>query len=117
MPTSLIRTRLCLVALCAIALVPKLAAQSTEEFDSYKLRLAGYWVYSTPTGSLQGSAETDLGAIDLTKDLHLNTYSTFYGKLDWKFTHKNHIFIFGSRLVSSKETVLTRTFTFPRPDV
>jgi hypothetical protein len=92
--------------------VPKLAAQSDEEFDSYKLRLAGYWVYSTPTGSLEGSASTDIGSIDLTKDLHFNTYSTFYGKLDWKFTHKNHIFIYGSRLTSSKETVLTRTLTF-----
>ena len=111
MPTSL-RRRLSLVALCAIAVVSKLDAQSTEEFDSYKLRVAGFWVYSTPTGSLEGSANTDIGAIDLTKDLHFNTYSTFFGKLDWKFTHKNHIYIYGSRLTSSKETVLTRTFTF-----
>jgi len=111
MPTSL-RRRLSLVALCAIAVVPKLAAQSTEEFDSYKLRVSGYWVYATPTGSLEGSANTDIGAIDLTKDLHFNNYSTFFGKLDWKFTHKNHIYIVGSRLTSSRETVLSRTFTF-----
>lgn len=33
------------------------------------------------------------------------------GGLDWKFTHKNHIYVFGSRLTSSKETVLSRTIT------
>ena len=99
-----------LVVLCMVAVVPKLSAQSTEEFDSYRVRLEGFWVYSTPSGSLQGSA--DSGTVDLTKDLNFNSYSTFFGKLDWKFTHKNHLYLFGSRLTSSKETVLTRTITF-----
>lgn len=75
-----------------------------------KYLLQGVWVYSTPTGTLQGSA--DSGNVDLVKDLNFNTYSTFFGKLDWKFTHKNHIYVFGSRFQSSKETVLTRTITF-----
>jgi len=97
------------IVLCVIV-VPKLPAQSTEEFDSYKVRLEGFWVYSTPSGTLQGSA--DSGTIDLAKDLHFNDYSTFFGKLDWKFTHKNHLYVFGSRLTSSQETVLTRTITF-----
>jgi hypothetical protein len=96
--------------LCVVAVVPKLPAQSTEEFDSYKLRLEGFWVYSTPSGTLQGSA--DSGTINLEKDLHFSDYSTFFGKLDWKFTHKNHLYVFGSRLTSSQETVLTRTITF-----
>jgi len=99
-----------LFVLCVIAVVPKLSAQSTEEFDSYKIRLDGDWVYSTPSGSLQGSAES--GSIDLEKDFHFNTYSTFFGKLDWKFTHKNHLYVFGSRFNSTHETVLTRTITF-----
>ena len=74
------------IVLCVIV-VPKLPAQSTEEFDSYRVRLEGFWVYSTPSGTLQGSA--DSGTVDLTKDLNFNSYSTFFGKLDWKFTHKN----------------------------
>jgi hypothetical protein len=69
-------------------------------------------MYSTPTGSLQGSATTDIGSIDFEKDLHFQAYSTFFGKLDWKFTHKNHLYVFGTRLTSSQETVLTRTITF-----
>ena len=101
---------LCMLGLLTSA--PKSQAQSTEEFDTYHVRLGGFWVYATPTGTLQGSASTDLGPIDLVKDLHFESYSTFFGKLDWKFTHKNHIYVFGSRLNSSKETVLTRTITF-----
>ena len=99
-----------LLVLSVIAIATKLSAQSTDEFDSYKIRLQGAWVYSTPSGSLEGSS--DLHSIDLQKDLHFNSYSTFFGGLDWKFTHKNHIYVFGSRLTSSQETVLTRTITF-----
>src|SRR3974377_862743 len=87
-----------LVVLCMVAVVPKLSAQSTEEFDSYRVRLEGFWVYSTPSGTLQGSA--DSGTVDLTKDLNFNSYSTFFGKMDWKFTHKNHLYVFGSRLTA-----------------
>src|SRR5215469_10134406 len=96
------RTRLVfgLFVFCVITVVPKLSAQSTDEFDSYKIRFEGDWVYATPSGSLEGSAETDAHSIDLEKDLHFNNYSTFFGKLDWKFTHKNHIYVFGSRLTS-----------------
>ena len=108
--SRLLRLTIGLVALCAVLVVPKLSAQ--EEFDSYKIRLEGDWVYATPSGSLEGSATTDIGSIDLEKDLHFQAYSTFYGKLDWKFTHKNHLYVFGSHLSSSQETVLTRTFTF-----
>ena len=110
---QLLRPATLVFGLCALFLavaVPALKAQSGEEFDSYRLKLEGYWVYSTPTGTLQGSA--DSGTVDLTKDLNFNTYSTFFGKLDWKFTHKNHLYVFGSRLQSSRETVLTRTITF-----
>jgi hypothetical protein len=105
-----VRLTIGLVVLTVIAVVPKLSAQSTTEFDSYRIRFEGDWVYSTPSGSLEGSS--DLHSIDLEKDLHFNTYSTFFGKLDWKFTHKNHIFVFGSRLNSTQQTVLTRTITF-----
>jgi len=111
-PSSPARPTLGLLVLCVIAFVPKLSAQSSEEFDSYKIRLEGEWVYSMPSGSLEGSATTDIGSIDLEKDLHFQPYSTFFGKLDWKFTHKNHFYVFGTRLTSSQETVLGRTITF-----
>lgn len=98
--------------LFAVAAVPSLKAQSDDEFDSYKLKLEGFWVYAIPSGSLQSSVSTGMGPIDLQKDLGFNNYSTFAGKLDWKFTHKNHFYIAGEAFNSSRQTVLTRTITF-----
>ena len=108
-PTSLIFR---LFLFCLVAVVPVLRAQSDEEFDSYKLKLEGFWVYASPSGSLQSSVQTGMGPIDLQKDLGFNNYSTFMGKLDWKFTHKNHLDIAGEAFKSSRQTVLTRTITF-----
>jgi len=55
--------------LFTVAAAPALHAQRDDEFDSYRVRLEGFWVYSTPSGTLQGSA--DSGTIDLTKDFEL----------------------------------------------
>ena len=46
--------------------VPALRAQQSEDFDSYKIRLDGFWFYSNPSGNVQGSA--DSGLVDLQKD-------------------------------------------------
>jgi hypothetical protein len=97
-----------LLSLCLIAALSKVQAQ--EEFDSYRLRLEGFWVYSTPSGTFQGVA--DSGAVDLTRDLNFNDYSTFYGKADWKFTHKNHFYVVAIPFNSSRQVVLNRTITF-----
>jgi len=91
-------------------LAPRSQAQSNEEFDSYKLRISGFWVYSSPSGTLQGSSDND--QIDLEKDLGFSNYSTFAGKVDWKFTHKNHLYFVGAAFNSSRQTVLNRTITF-----
>lgn len=93
-----------------VALVPKVCAQANDEFDSYKIRLEGFWMYSNPSGTLQSSVNS--GAIDLQKDLGFNNYSTFAGKLDWKFTHKNHLYVVGIPFNSSRQLVLTRTIVF-----
>jgi len=97
-----------LLSLCLIAVLPKVQAQ--EEFDSYRLRLEGFWLYSMPSGTFQGSA--DSGTVNLTQDLHFDSYSTFAGKLDWKFTHKNHFYVVAIPFNSSKEVVLSRTIVF-----
>lgn len=90
--------------------VPRSQAQSGEEFDSYKVRIDGFWTYSNPSGTIQSSVAN--GAIDLNQDLGFGSYSTFAGKLDWKFTHKNHLYVVGIAFNSTRETVLTRTITF-----
>jgi hypothetical protein len=96
--------------LFALTTSPKARAQNPEEFDSYKLRLEGFWLYSNPSGTLQGSSGTV--PFSLTKDLNFQTYSTFYGKLDWKFTHKNHLFVVAVPYNSTRSVVLNRTIVF-----
>lgn len=81
-----------------------------EDFDSYKLRIDTDFFYSDPTGSIHGAS--DIGSIDLTKDLGFSSYPTFSGKVDWKFTRKNHFYVTIIPLDTSRQTVLNRTFTF-----
>jgi hypothetical protein len=99
-----------LCVLFTILATPRLYANVDNEFDSYKLRLEGFWFYSYPSGTLTGSVNN--GVIDLQKDLGFNNYSSFAGKLDWKFTHKNHLYLVGIPFNSSRETVLSRTINF-----
>jgi hypothetical protein len=85
-----------------------------EDFDAYKLRIDADWYYVSPSGFLQGTTAggPNVPEIDLQKDLGLPNYSTFAGKLDWKFTRKNHLYLLGSPFNMSHSTVLVRTFTF-----
>jgi len=107
--SSYIRSRtsgsLALAILVFILFVPNLKAQS-EDFDQYKIRLDGAWFYSKPTGSIR--AEADTVPIDFTKDLNFSNYSTFAGKLDWKFTRKNHFYVVFIPLWISQTNTLSR---------
>jgi hypothetical protein len=97
------------LAVCALLLVtPCLRAQ--DEYDSYHLKIEAYWAYSYPSGTLEGAS--DKVPIDLNRDLGFNSYSTFFGKADWKFTHKNHLYIGAIPYHSSLQKVLTRPITF-----
>ena len=100
------------VLLACVSPTPYLHAQENqdEDFDAYKLRVDARWYYSNPTGTLHGANDSD--SIDLNKDLHFQSYSTFSGKLDWKFTRKNHFYLASIPLYASHQTVLNRTFTF-----
>jgi hypothetical protein len=108
--TSLTAARLSagVAALALVLAVPAMA--QSEEFDSYKIRIDGFWAYSNPSGSVQGSA--DSGTVDLQKDLGFNSYSTGVAKIDWKFTHKNHLYFVVTPYDTSHQTVLTRTIVF-----
>ena len=91
--------------------VPRLhAADDNEDYDSYKIRVDGFWFYSNPSGNIQGAAEND--TINLQKDLGFNSYSTFSGLIDWKFTRKNHLIFAVSPFQQTRQTVLQRTITY-----
>ena len=97
-------------AFAASALHAQKTKDSDEEFDSYKLRISAFTFYSNPSGDIQGSDDADM--IDLQKDFNFDSYSTFTGKADWKFTHKNHLYVVGSDFNQTREAVLKRTITF-----
>jgi len=88
------------------------AAQQQEDFDQYRFRLDTFWFYSKPSGRIQGTVDVDSTSIDLQKDLGFNTYSTFSGKLEWKFTRKNHLYVAVIPFYTNHQTTLTRTITF-----
>ena len=99
-----------LLFLLAIAPPAARADDPNDYFDTDKLRIDAFWFYSNPSGSFEGSTEND--AIDLQKDLHFASYSTFSGKFDWRFTHKNHFYVAGASFDQSRSVVLQRTVVF-----
>ena len=72
-------------------LLPAVLRAQQEDFDQYTLRIGAFWFYSNLWGTFQGS--TDRVPINLKQDLNFNTYSTFAGKLDWKFTRKDDLYV------------------------
>src|SRR5215813_13636111 len=84
-----------------------------EEYDAHTLRFELFWNYSQPTGHYQ--SQSNLGSrdiLDVHKDIGFNSYDTFLGKADWKFTHKNHLYFLATNFSQTKNVVLRRTITF-----
>jgi hypothetical protein len=81
-----------------------------EDWDAYKLRFDLGWFYSEPSGSFTSKGNT--GFFDLQADIGFNSYSTFVGKVDWKFTRKNHLYFIGTDFDQSKAVTLNRTVVF-----
>jgi len=88
----------------------KAAAPQDEDLDSYKLRITGYWFYAQPSGTIEGKAHN--GTLNLTRDINFQSYSTFAGKLDWKFARKHHFILGAIPFNSTQQRVLNRTVNF-----
>ena len=109
--TNRLRTGLRIAMVLVVAAATSLLhAQTDTDFDEYKVRIDGFWFYSNPTGTLQDATSGNI--ISLHKDLAFSSYSTFTGKLDWKFTRKNHLYLVGASFDQSRQTVLQRTIMF-----
>lgn len=99
------------VALLIAIAAPSLhAADNSEDFDAYKIRVTGLWFYSNPTGHFQG--ENESGTIDLQTDVGFESYSTVAGKVDWKFTRKNHLYFVASAFDQTRSVTLNRTLVY-----
>ena len=111
------REFLCLLYLVLFGLigaVPQLNAQpavaENQEFDVYRVRIETLWFDAKPSGTFRGT--TAKGFFDLQKDVHFNSYTSFTGVADWRFTRKNH-FLFGFiPFDRTKQLVVNRPITF-----
>lgn len=101
-----------LVPLLLVLLVStiSLRAQDKEDYDAYTIRFDGFWFYPQPTGHFTGANNS--GTFDLNADVGFQTYSTFAGGLDWKFTRKNHLFFEATLFDQTKNFTATRTIVF-----
>lgn len=89
--------------------VPQLHAQK-EDFDAYKLRIDAFWFYAKPSGSFESAGHT--GYVDFQRDDGFSYYSTFSGKVDWKFTRKNHLYFAATPFDQTRQFVTNRTIVF-----
>jgi hypothetical protein len=83
---------------------------SEEDFDQYGVRITGFWLYSSPTVTLQAAGQN--GFIQFNRDFAFNEYSTFLGRIDWRFTRKNHLYFSSAPFTQSNQVTLNRTITF-----
>jgi hypothetical protein len=101
------------VILCLICTPWVRAADYDADLDAYKIRLTGLWWFSNPTGSFQARGTTSANnSFDLSKDFGFASYSTFSGKVDWRFKRKHHLLVGIFPISSSRTRTLNRTFTF-----
>jgi hypothetical protein len=97
-----------------IAVVPQLRAAdppaNSDDFDAYKIKFNAFWFYAQPTGTFSGTRAN--GSFDLQADVAFQSYSTFTGRVDWKFTRKNHLFFAVTPFSHTKQFVAARTIVF-----
>jgi len=101
---------LSLALFALLAAVPQAHADDTDDLDAYKLRFDLFWFYSQPTGSFTSAG--NVGSFNLHTDVGFNSYSTFSGKVDWKFTRKNHLYFIATNFDQSKQFTINRTIIF-----
>jgi hypothetical protein len=100
-----IRHTLIAVLLCLTS-KPLARAVEGEDLDIYKFRTTAVWWFSRPTGSFKGKANS--GTFDLSRDFGFGDYSTFPGRVDWRFKRKHHL-LFGISAVITRLRIDTGT--------
>jgi hypothetical protein len=96
--------------LLLFAAAPAIVSAQEEEIDQYKIRVSGFWFYSSPIVTMEASGHN--GFVNFNQDFGFNNYSTFGGKVDWRFTRKNHLYLVSSPFNQSNQVTLTRTIVF-----
>lgn len=87
-----------------------LSGQEHEDFDAHRFKVMGYWWFARPVGSFQGKVGP--GSFPVDSSTGFVDYSTFAGRLDWKFKRKHHLLFDVSPTSTLKSIVLTKTIVF-----
>jgi hypothetical protein len=83
---------------------------ANDDLDNYKFRIDANWWFSQPSG-YYGKNNTN-NYFDIHRDFGFGSYSTFTGKIDWRFKRKHHFLLNVSPVNSTKTTTLNRTVEF-----
>jgi hypothetical protein len=97
-------------ALLFLATLPLARAQGAGDLDNYRWRVDGNWWFSHPSGyfGLNGSNNY----VNFNHDFGFGDYSTFTGKIDYRFGHKHHFLFNITPIDESRTATLNRTIMF-----
>jgi hypothetical protein len=98
------------IALLMLVALPLARAQGAGDLDNYKWRVEGSWWFSHPSGyfGLQGGSNY----FDVNKDFGFGSYSTFTGKVDWRFGRKHHFLLNVTPNWNSRTAIINRQIIF-----
>ena len=85
-------------------------AQDNKDLDNYRWRVQGDWWFSHPSGFFGANGSNNY--FDIDRDFRFANYSTFSGKIDWRFRRKHHFLFTIAPVTSSSTATLNRTIEF-----
>jgi hypothetical protein len=105
------RTKICLaVAVFMVACVASGYASDGDDLDNYRWRVEGNWWFAHPSGHF--GLQSGNNYFDINRDFGFGNYSTFTGKVDWRFGHKHHFLLNVTPNNNSRTVILSREIVF-----
>jgi hypothetical protein len=98
------------IALFFLAMVPLVRAQDSKDLDNYRWRVEGNWWFSSPSGYF--GARGNNSYFDINHDFGFGSYSTFTGKIDWRFKRKHHLLFSVAPVNNTRTVTINRTIDF-----
>jgi hypothetical protein len=102
--------RILFIAFVCLAALSLVQAQDSGDLDNQKWRVEGVWWFTHPTGYLGLNGSNNY--INFNRDFGFGNYSTFNGKIDYRFRHKHHLLFNVTPIYESRTATLNRTIMF-----
>lgn len=98
------------IAVFLVAVSAFACGQDGKDLDNYKWRVEGDWWLSHPSGFFGTNGSNNY--VNVNRDLGFNSYSTFSGKIDWRFRRKHHLLFSVAPVVVERTRTIDRTIEF-----